>query len=79
MVLLAAQSSDGTGHFRDSTRNHDDVRIAVHTHLLLLSDASGHREGQLENTRIPKEIEAFHDSALAGQAAPPAGERPPSR
>ena len=79
IVPLAVQDSDGTDHSRDSARNRDEVRIAVRAHLLLLSDASGHREGQLENTRIPNGIEAFHDSALAGQAAPGAGERPPSR
>ena len=49
MVPLAVQDSDGTDHSRDSARNHDDVRIAVHAHLLLLSEASGHRDDQREN------------------------------
>ena len=49
MVPLAVQDSDGTDHSRDSARNRDDVRIAVRAHLLLLSEASGHREDQREN------------------------------
>ena len=56
MVSLAAQSPDGTGHFRGSARNRDEVRIAVRAHLLLLSDASRHREGQREDARIPSGI-----------------------
>ena len=55
MVPLAVQSSDCTGHFKDSAQNRDDVWIAVRARLLLLSDASGHREGQLEIHGFPME------------------------
>ena len=49
MVLLAARSSAGTDHFKDSAENYVDNRITMRDHLVLSREASGHRHRQQEN------------------------------
>ena len=74
MVPLAARSSAGTDHFKDSAENYVDNRITVRAHLVLSRGASGHRHGQQENTWISNRIYAFHEGACARRAVPPGGE-----
>ena len=75
MVPLAARSSAGTDHFKDSADNYVDNRITIRDHLVLSREASGHRHGQQENARIPNRIYALHEGACASRAVPPGGER----